>query len=85
MEDGRRILCGFCSRIAEGSPLYADQRETARTPAGVLYASWTAIVISRSAESQMQGTSTFFFKTLRLLELLVLRCGARLLLRLQPA
>ena len=67
MEDSRRILCGFCSPGSLKDPLCADQRETARTPGGVLYASGTAVVIRRSAEPQMQRTSMFFLKLFGLL------------------
>ena len=49
--------------IVEGSPSAPTEREIARTPGGVLYASGTAVVISRSAEPQMK-TSMCFIKAI---------------------
>jgi hypothetical protein len=49
-----------CSPESLRDPICADERKMARTPGGVLYANWTGAVIRRSAEPQLERTSTFF-------------------------
>ena len=67
MEDSRRILCGCCSlQSLKDSPLRRPAG-IAQTPGGVLCASGTAVVITSSAEPQMQRTSMFFLKLFGLL------------------
>lgn len=63
MEDSRRIVCGFCfPEIAEGITIYADQRAVARTPGGVLYASRTAVVISKTPSKNAAARRCAFLK-----------------------